>query len=116
MAPLFNCENNQPSIRREDANRPISTALYTYHGAPAGIYMTGSPSPRENMVVGVQVQAHDVGGFGGGIITPGNTAGVIGRVVVLGFPIYFIKDPQAYPMMSAAFGYINASPTLPAIP
>jgi hypothetical protein len=116
MAPLFNCENNQPSIRREDANRPISTAIYTYHGAPAGIYMTGSQSPRENMVVGVQVQAHDVGGFGGGIITPGNTAGVIGRVVVLGFPIYFIKDPQAYPMMSAAFGYINASPTLPAIP
>jgi len=116
MATLFNCEPSQGLLRREDATRPISTPLFTYHGAPVGIYMTGAQSPQENLVVGVQVQAHDLGGFGGGIINPSNTAGVIGRVVVFGFPINFIKDPQATSLMTTAFGYVNASPTLPIIP
>jgi len=117
MAALFNCEPSQGLIRREDSTRPISTPLYTYHGAPTGIYMTGAPSPRENLVVGVQVQAHDLGGFGGGIITPAsNNSGVIGRVVALGFPINFIKDAQATAIMKTAFGYVSGSPTLPAIP
>jgi hypothetical protein len=116
MATLFNCEPSQGLLRREDASRPISTPLFTYHGAPVGIYMTGAQSPQENLVVGVQVQAHDLGGFGGGIINPSNTAGVIGRVVVFGFPINFIKDPQATSLMTTAFGYVNGSPTLPIIP
>jgi hypothetical protein len=116
MAGLFNCEPVQPLIRKEDPNRPISTPLYTYHGAPTGIYMTGAQSPRENLIVGVQVQAHDLGQFGGGVLVPGNTAGAIGRVVVLGFPMYFLKDPQATATMLTAFGYVNGSPTLPAMP
>ncbi len=117
MASLFNCEPNQGIIRREDLNRPISTALWTYHGAPIGIYMLGAQSPRENLVVGVQVQAHDLGGFGGGTITPATgTSGVIGRSVSIGFPPYFIKDAQSTAMMKTAFAYVNASPTLPAMP
>mgnify|MGYP001573512330 FL=1 len=123
MAALFNCEPSQGLIRREDATRPISTPIYTYHGVPTGIYMVpfgntgGAQSPRENLVVGVQVQAHDLGGFGGGIITPATgTSGVIGRVVALGFPMNFIKDAQATEIMKTAFGYVNGSPTLPAIP
>ncbi len=123
MAALFNCEPSQGLIRREDATRPISTPIYTYHGVPTGIYMVpfgnvgGAQSPRENLVVGVQVQAHDLGGFGGGIITPATgTSGVIGRVVALGFPMNFIKNAQATDIMKTAFGYVNGSPTLPAIP
>ena len=116
MASLFNCEPSQGLLRREDPTKPISTPLFTYHGAPTGIAMDGNPSPQENLVVGVQVQAHDLGGFGGGTITPGNTSGVIGRVVVLGFPMYFMKDAQATAMMETAFGYVNASPTLPILP
>jgi hypothetical protein len=38
---------------------------------------------------------------------------VIGRTVMFGFPMYYIKDPQAYAIMRAAFAYVNASPTLP---
>lgn len=122
MATLFNCDANQPVIRRETNAYQISTPIYTYHGAPTGIYMIsingrgGAPSPRENFVVGVQVQAHDLGGFGGGIINPSNTGGVIGRIVVFGFPMYFMKDAQATTNMLNAFGYVNTSPTLPAIP
>ena len=117
MAALFNCEPTQGLIRREDAARPISTAIMTYHGAPTGIYMTGAQSPREGLVVGVQVQAHDVGGFGGGIITPATgTSGVIGRLVAFGFPIHFLKDAQATSIMRTAFEYVNASPTLPPMP
>lgn len=117
MATLFNCEPTQGLIRREDANRPISTSIMTYHGAPIGIYMNGAQSPREGLVVAVQVQAHDVGGFGGGIITPATgTSGVIGRVVAFGFPIHFLKDAQATSIMRTAFAYANGSPTLPAMP
>ncbi|HET9950981.1 MAG TPA: hypothetical protein VFS09_04210 [Candidatus Eisenbacteria bacterium] len=115
MASLFNCEPSQGLLRKEDASRPISTPLYTYHGAPIGIYMTGAQSPRENLIVGVQVQAHDVGGFGGGTVTQGSL-GVIGRVVVLGFPMYFLKDAQATSIMLTAFNYVNGSPTLPLMP
>jgi hypothetical protein len=87
--------------------------LYTYHGVPQGINMDGPPSKREGLVVGLAVQAHDLGNAGGGIITPGNSSGATGRMVVLGFPIYYMEDPQAYAIMRAAFAYVNASPTLP---
>ena len=122
MASSFNCDPNQAIYRCEDAGRPISTPIVTYHGAPTGIYMMsfdgigGAVSPREDLVVGVQVQAHDLGGSGGGIISGSSTGDVIGRMVVFGFPMYFMKDPEATSLMRAAFGYVNASPTLPAMP
>jgi hypothetical protein len=122
MASLFNCDPTQAAYRLEDVGRPISTPLFTYHGAPTGIYMTaldgvgGSVSPREDLVVGVQVQAHDMGGFGGGILSGTSTGDVIGRVVVLGFPMYFMKNADATSVMRAAFRYVNASPTLPMLP
>jgi hypothetical protein len=34
-------------------------------------------------------------------------------MVHIGFPLYFLKDPQAIAMLQAAFAYVNASPTLP---
>jgi hypothetical protein len=122
MASPFNCDPLQGNYRREDAGRPISTPLFTYHGAPTGIYMTsfgglgGAESPRENLVVGVQVQAHDLGESGGGIIGGSSTGDVIGRIVVLGFPMYFLKDAEATSLMKTAFGYVNASPTLSMMP
>lgn len=117
MASLFDCEVTQGLLRREDANRAIATAIMTYHGAPTGIYMTGAQSPREGLAVAVQVQAHDLGGFGGGLITPATgTSGVIGRIVAFGFPIHFLKDAQATSIMKTAFAYVNGSPTLPAMP
>ncbi|HET9950903.1 MAG TPA: hypothetical protein VFS09_03820 [Candidatus Eisenbacteria bacterium] len=122
MASSFNCDFNEGLYRREDFGRPISTPLFTYHGAPTGIYMMsvggvgGADSPREGLVVGVQLQAHDLGQSGGGIISGSSTGDVIGRIVVLGFPMYFLKDPEATSLMKTAFGYVNASPTLPTMP
>jgi hypothetical protein len=116
MASLFNCVASQPLIRRETNSVPVSSPIFTYHGAPIGIFKNGAQSPRENLVVGVQVQAHDLGNFGGGIITQGNAEGAIGRVVVFGFPVYFLKDAQAVTNVRNAFAYLNASPTLPPMP
>jgi hypothetical protein len=64
-------------------------------------------------VVGIQVQAHDLGDFGGGVLFPGNSQGAIGRIVVFGFPLYFVKDDQAIANARRAFAYVNGSPTLP---
>jgi hypothetical protein len=116
LAALFNCEPSQGLLRKEDANRPISSPIFTYHGAPIGLYKTGAQSPRENLVCGVQVQAHDLGGFGGGVLTNANSSGAIGRIVVFGFPMYFLKDAQAVTLMRTAFAYANGSPTLPPMP
>ncbi len=116
MASLFNCVPSQGLIRRESASVPISRPIFTYHGANVGIYREGASSPRENLVVGVHVQAHDLGNFGGGTITQGNSQGAIGRVVVFGFPVYFMKDSQAYTNVRNAFAYLNGSPTLPPMP
>ena len=116
MAPFFNCEPNQALLRREDFAAPISTPIFTYHGAPKGIYMDGGPSPREDLVVGVQVQAHDLGEMGGGVFGPGNSEGATGRIVAFGFPMYFLKDAEATSLMRTAFGYVNSSPTLPPSP
>jgi hypothetical protein len=33
-------------------------------------------------------------------------------MVFLGFPIYYMKDADAYAVMRAAFAYVNGSPTL----
>ena len=116
MASLFNCMPGQLLIRSESATTPISTPIFTYHGAPMGIYQTGYPSPREDLVVGIQVQSHDLGEYGGGILTPGNSLGAIGRIVVFGFPLYFVKDGQATTNARRAFAYVNGSPTLPPMP
>lgn len=116
MAASFNCLPGDLLIRRESMATPISTPIFTYHGAPTGIYMTGGPSPREDLVVGIQVQAHDLGEYGGGALTPANAQGAIGRVVVFGFPLYFVKDGQAVANARRAFAYLNGSPTLPPMP
>ena len=114
MAPNFAClsPSTASQVRKESAG-PISVPIYTYHGVNQGLAETGPPSKREGMVVGIATQAHDLGQAGGGVLTPGNASGAIGRMVVLGFPIYYMKDAQAYPIMKAAFGYVNGSPTLP---
>ena len=98
---------------RKETPGPISVPIYTYHGINQGLTETGPPSKREGLVVGIATQAHDLGQAGGGVLTPGNAVGAIGRMVVLGFPIYYMKDSEAYPIMRAAFAYVNASPTLP---
>jgi hypothetical protein len=116
IASLFNCLPNQPLIRRENNAVPISSPIYTYHGVNQGIWRERAQSPREGLVVGVQVQAHDLGDFSGGIITPATSQGAIGRVVVFGFPVYFMKDAQAVANVRNAFTYLNNSPTLPPMP
>jgi hypothetical protein len=116
MAAYFNCVPGDLLIRRESMTTPIATPIFTYHGARMGIYQTGYPSPREDLVVGIQVQAHDLGDYGGGALTPANAQGAIGRVVVFGFPLYFVKDGQAVTNAVRAFAYLNGSPTLPPMP
>jgi hypothetical protein len=113
---MFACNSELGVFRREDPTRPIAKALFTYHGVPTGILMNGSPSPREGLICGISTQAHDLGNGDGSIILPGNPTnarGAIGRMVFFGFPIYYMKDPQAYALMRTAFAYVNASPTLP---
>jgi hypothetical protein len=115
LATDFGCfpPNVQVLVRKENSG-PISVPIFTYHGVPRNLNMDGGPSPREGLVVGIATQAHDLGnGGGGGFITPSTSAGAIGRMVVLGFPIYYMKDPEAYQIMRAALAYVNASPTLP---
>jgi hypothetical protein len=51
MASLFNCVASQGLLRRETASTPISSPIFTYHGAPIGILKNGAQSPRENLVV-----------------------------------------------------------------
>ena len=112
----FGCFEQNVVVRKENAGLPISQAILRYHGAREGMpsAYTG-PSPREGMVVAIATQAHDLGTSGvTGPITFQNSQGVIGRTVMFGFPMYYIKDPEAYAMMRAAFAYVNASPTLPA--
>jgi hypothetical protein len=111
----FGCfpPNIQGLVRKENSG-PIAVPLFTYHGARQGVLEDGGPSPREGLYVGIATQAHDLGNAGGGgFITPSNSAGAIGRIVILGFPIYYIKDPEAFQIMRAALAYVNASPTLP---
>ena len=116
MARNFNCQENPVAVfRLEQPTQAISLPIYRYHGARVGINQDGGPSPREGLVVGVRVQAHDLGNnpSGGGIITPGNSAGAMGRMVHLGFPLYFMRDQNAVKLLQTAFNYVNASPTLP---
>ncbi|HEX7078820.1 MAG TPA: hypothetical protein VF363_10375 [Candidatus Eisenbacteria bacterium] len=113
MQTFFGCIGTQTLFRREDANTPIAVPILRYHGVPQGIAMDGLPSPREGLVVGIATQAHDLGNQNGGVVDAQNSQNAFGRMVFLGFPIYYLKDPQAYQIMRTAFAYVNSSPTLP---
>lgn len=113
---MFACVSEVGLFKREDPTRPITKPLFTYHGVPVGVNMDGGQSPREGLICGISTQAHDLGNNNGGVIVPGdpNSArGAIGRMVFFGFPMYYMKDAQAFAMMRTAFAYVNASPTLP---
>ncbi len=110
MQADFGC--GQQGMRVENPATPVAVPLFTYHGVNQGVLQDGSPSKRENLVIGVATQAHDLGESDGRPITPGDTRGVMGRMAFLGFPIYYMKDDQAYAVMRAAFAYVNESPTL----
>jgi len=113
LARDFGCFDLSVGMRRENTG-PVAIPILTYHGVPKGVRYDSGPSPREGMVVGIATQAHDLGRSGqSGPITTQNSKGVIGRMVFLGFPIYYIKDAEAYSVMRAAFAWVNASPTLP---
>jgi len=112
MARNFGCEAQPASVfRPENPSQPIAQVIYTYHGVHTGINEEGGSSPREGRVVGIQTQAHNLG------TTPGagsfNPNGSIGRIVHLGFPLYFLRDPDALRILQTAFDYVNASSTLP---
>jgi len=114
---MFACNPELGVFRREDPSSPIAKAIFTYHGVRVGVLMDGGQSPREGLVCGISTQAHDLGnGDGSPILAgdPNSARGAIGRMVLFGFPMYFMKDPQAYQLMRTAFAYVNASPTLPA--
>jgi hypothetical protein len=114
MASDFGCQElASKGFRVEDPSRPVADPIYRYHGARIGVAVDGGPSPREGYVVGVRVQAHDLGQTGAGTISSGNASGAIGRTVHLGFPLYFLRDQDAQRLLLAAFNYVNASPTLP---
>jgi hypothetical protein len=115
MARNFDCrENPSAAFRLEDPSQAIALPILTYHGVRTGVFETGGPSPREGLVTGIRVQAHDLGLPGPKPpIVPGNSAGAIGRTVHLSFPLYWLRDEDARNVIQAAFTYVNASPTLP---
>ena len=112
MARSFGCEAQPAAVfRPENPSQPIAQVIYTYHGVRTGINEEGGASPREGRVVGIQTQAHSLGtNPGAGSFEPN---GSIGRIVHLGFPLYFLRDPDALRILQTAFAYVNASPTLP---
>ncbi|HET9251584.1 MAG TPA: hypothetical protein VFP58_05650 [Candidatus Eisenbacteria bacterium] len=115
MARNFGCHPNASSaFRLEDASIPIAQAVLTYHGVRTGVFETGARSPREGLVTGIRVQAHDQGLPGIKTpIVPGNSTGAIGRAVLFSFPVYYFADPDARHLIQTAFNYVNGSPTLP---
>jgi hypothetical protein len=111
MAQNFGCQVQAALVfQPENATAPISLPIYRYHGANVGVTEQGGPSPREGMIVGVQVQSHSLGTSGATVYDPTSS---LGRMVVLGFPLYFLRDQDALRVLQTAFNYVNASPTLP---
>ena len=110
-AHFFGCEDIR-DFGREDQTSPIATPIYSYHGVNTGVFQDGAPSPREGRVVGVLCQSHDLGSLSqnGGVYNP---AGALGRMVLIGFPLYFMKDQQASDVLLNAYTYVSQSPTLP---
>jgi hypothetical protein len=114
MAQNFGCQDNPTGyFRVENIAAPIAAPIYIYHGARTGVTQTGGASPREGLVCGIRVQAHDLGGSGSGVSVAVDPRGALGRMVHIGFPLYFMKDAQAVALLNSAFDYVNASPTLP---
>jgi hypothetical protein len=117
LAADFGCEPDPSAFAPENAARPISEAILTYHGTHVGINEEGGPSPREGMVAGIRVQAHrpapiaPTGNYGDPPPTfdPNQS---IGRIVVLSFPLYFLRDDDAIRILTSAYSYVSASPTL----
>jgi hypothetical protein len=110
MATNFGCQPIQ-NFAVENPAAPVVQRIYTYHGVRQGALLDGGPSPREGLVVGELVQAHDLGTSGGqSHYTP---TAAVGRIAVFTFPLYFLKDADAINIMTKSFGYVNASPTLP---
>ena len=113
LARNFACQENPSAVfKLEDPSVPIARPIFKYHGARLGASETGGPSPREGLVVGIQVQAHDLGEASGGSVYTDPT-GAFGRMVHIGFPLYYMYDDQATAILVNAFNYVNASPTLP---
>jgi len=119
LAASFGCELDPTySFTPENPARPIAEALFTYHGVNVGVNEEGGPSPREGMVAGIRVQAHrpvpatppDDYGTPPPAFDPHNS---VGRMVVLSFPLYFLKDEGAIRTLMAAYAYVSGSPTLP---
>jgi hypothetical protein len=115
MARTFGClENPSAAFRLEDVSQPIALPVLTYHGVRTGVVEQGGPSPREGLVCGIRVQAHDQGLPGIKTpIVPGSSNGAIGRTVHLSFPLYWLRDGDARQLVQTAYSYVNASPTLP---
>jgi hypothetical protein len=115
ISTSFGCEDIRNFGREygvSDPNRPIAQPIYTYHGVRAGVLRDGGPSPRGGRVCGLLCQSHDLGSASGGTGIY-NPAAAIGRVVIVGFPFYFLKDQQASDILFNAYSYVAASPTLP---
>lgn len=112
LEEALGCHADESGYRREFPALPLASPIFTYHGVNKGVLQDGTASPREGLVVGIVTQAHDQGNGDGSLVTSGNTRGVTGRMAFLGFPIYYMKDAEAYAAMHAAFAYVNGSPTL----
>ena len=115
MAQNFGCMPNPSAVfRLEDVSIPIAQPIMTYHGVRTGTLEQAAPSPRENLVTGIRVQAHDQGLPGLKTpIVPGNSAGAIGRAVYFSFPVFWLHDEDARHLIQTAYTYVNSSPTLP---
>lgn len=111
MAANFGCEvAAQTVFRPENPSAAIALPIYRYHGANVGVTEQGGPSPREGLIVGIQMQSHSLGTSGAAAYDPSAS---LGRMVHFGFPFYFLKDLDAQRILQASFNYVNASPTLP---
>jgi hypothetical protein len=112
MARNFGCQPIQ-NFGVENPAAPVVQPIYTYHGVRQGPLQDGAPSPREGLVVGSLVQAHDLGTSGGQ--SHYNPAASVGRIAVFTFPLYFLKDADAINIMKKAYDYVGGptSPTLP---
>ncbi|HET9251583.1 MAG TPA: hypothetical protein VFP58_05645 [Candidatus Eisenbacteria bacterium] len=115
MARDFGCVNNpSQTFRLEDVSIPIAQPVLTYQGVRTGVLEQGGPSPRQNLVTGIRVQAHDQGLPGIKTpIVPGNSAGAIGRAIYFSFPLFWLRDAEARHLIQTSYNYVNASPTLP---
>lgn len=118
LATDFGCEPDPGAFAPEDPARPISEAILTYQGVKVGVDEEGGASPHEGMVAGVRVQAHrptpiappDSYGTPPPVFDPNNS---LGRMVILSFPLYFLRDDDAIRILTSAYSYVSASPTLP---